>query len=165
MTSIMTVSMMLSIIFMFMKHPISMMITILLQTLAMAILCGLMSNLFWFSYIIFLVMIGGMLIIFLYMTNVASNEKFNMYKPIMVSLMICSMLLMMMSMLMDKFYSYYLTFLSNNMNNKMMEIIIMKYYNAPFNYMLLLMMTYLLITMIMTVKISNIKEGALRQKN
>nr|QUB07030.1 NADH dehydrogenase subunit 6 [Glyphocassis sp. N62] len=162
---IMILNLTLSFMFMIPNHPIYMMIIILLQTIMICLLCGMMINIWWFSYMTFMVMVGGLLILFMYMTNTASNEKFKSKK--IKNFIIKMMLLMLfMSMMMkDKLYAYLTTSnWMNLINNTEMEILIMKYYNYPSNTLLFMMMIYLLMTLIMTVKMTDISKGALRQK-
>nr|APX40431.1 NADH dehydrogenase subunit 6 [Cassida viridis] len=153
----------LSIMFMIFYHPISMMMIILLQTIFVCCLCGTMTNLWWFSYMLFMVMAGGLLVLFMYMTNVASNEKFKNLKMnyIMILLTIMSMFLMINK---DNFFNSIKISNWFNINESSVKIIIMKYYNYPSNMILFLMMVYLLITMIMSVKITDLSKGALRKK-
>nr|APX39714.1 NADH dehydrogenase subunit 6 [Cassida rubiginosa] len=155
-------SMLMSIMFMIFKHPVSMMTMILVQTILICCLCGMMTNTWWFSYMLFMVMIGGLLVLFMYMTNVASNEKFKNMKTKHIILMMFMMIFIMFNMENFNFYIKVSDWL--NMNEYSLNIIIMKYYNYPSNMILFLMMIYLLITMIMTVKITDLTKGALRQK-
>nr|QUB07043.1 NADH dehydrogenase subunit 6 [Thlaspida biramosa] len=157
---ILLLSMILSIMFIMFKHPVSMMMIIMIQTLLVCLTCGLMMNLWWFSYMLFMVMVGALLVLFMYMTNVASNEKFKkkikFYYIFLASIMIL-------------FTSENYNSMSNcskwlNFNEMDMKIILMKFYNYPSNSILVLMMIYLLITMIMSVKITDLSKGALRQK-
>nr|APX39458.1 NADH dehydrogenase subunit 6 [Cassida denticollis] len=158
----MMMSMMMSIMFMIFKHPVSMMMMILAQTILVCCLCGLMTNIWWFSYMLFMVMIGGLLVLFMYMTNVASNEKF---KNMKIKYMIVPTLVMIFALLKTENFSNFIKISDwMNLNDESFNIIIMKYYNYPSNMILFIMMIYLLMTMIMTVKITDMTKGALRQK-
>lgn len=142
----------------------SLRITIFIQTILISILCGIISNLFWFSYILFLVIIGGLLVLFLYITNVASNEKFKPSKTI--SLIILTIIITIIwSLYTDKFIYYYKTSIWFNYFNKpSLETILIKFFNIPSNYIIIIIIIFLLLTIIITVKVTNIKKGALRQK-
>nr|ALI86981.1 NADH dehydrogenase subunit 6 [Cryptolestes turcicus] len=61
----------ISLMFMFLNHPLSMGLMLLLQTICISILSGIMMINFWYSYMIFLIMIGGMLVLF-FMHNLCS---------------------------------------------------------------------------------------------
>nr|QUB07017.1 NADH dehydrogenase subunit 6 [Cassidinae sp. N35] len=164
MLTLLIMNLTLSIMFMMFKHPVSLMMIILLQTILICLMCGLMANLWWFSYMLFMVMIGGLLILFMYMTNVASNEKFKSSKIKNTLFKIIIMSTMIFYLLKDNFYSYIQTSKWSNFNNLSTEMIIMKYYSYPSNMILFTIMIFLLMTMIMTVKVTEMKKGALRQK-
>nr|WVD73145.1 NADH dehydrogenase subunit 6 [Monolepta bicavipennis] len=155
---------MFSIMFILMNHPLSCGLILLLQTILTAMISGLMNMNYWYSYILFLIMIGGMLILFIYMTSIASNEKFQSKPNIFL---ILTFILLMMFIIMDEFYF--------NMLNQMLDmksqnlfmiynLSMMKYFNEPNYMMMLLIIIYLFITLIVVVKITNISYGSLRQK-
>nr|YP_009663646.1 NADH dehydrogenase subunit 6 [Diorhabda carinata]QCW06691.1 NADH dehydrogenase subunit 6 [Diorhabda carinata] len=156
---------MLSLMFIFMSHPLTCGLMLLLQTLMIALISSLMSLNYWYSYILFLIMIGGMLILFIYMTSIASNEKFKFnFKLLLITML--TMILLFILMFLDHYYmnimvqtietkSFYL--------NKNLNLSMMKYFNFP-NYLIMIMMIiYLFITLIATVKITNFLYGPLRQ--
>nr|ATN23514.1 NADH dehydrogenase subunit 6 [Monolepta sp. EMHAU-15070824] len=155
----------LSILFVYMNHPLSCGLILLLQTIMTAMISGLMNLNYWYSYILFLIMIGGMLILFIYMTSIASNEKFQF--KLNINLFLLSLLLLMLMIFSDKFYP--------NLNNQILDMksqnlfiinnmSMMKYFNEPNYYMMLFIIIYLFITLIVVVKITNISYGSLRQK-
>nr|ALO76241.1 NADH deshydrogenase subunit 6 [Agriotes ustulatus] len=152
--------------FMFLKHPLSMGLTLLIQAILIAMITGMLSHNFWFSYILFMIMIGGMLVLFIYMTSVASNEKF-LFSQKLLLLTMTMMTMIIIMMVIDPFTSYV------NSTNTDMEMYSMspmfnlslsKYINMPSNWIMISMIIYLLITLIAVVKITNIKYGPLRQK-
>lgn len=59
-----------------MHHPLAIGLALLMQTLFIALSTGLVAPSFWFSYILFLVFLGGMLVLFIYVASLASNEIF-----------------------------------------------------------------------------------------
>nr|YP_009691910.1 NADH dehydrogenase subunit 6 [Thermistis croceocincta]QEG58716.1 NADH dehydrogenase subunit 6 [Thermistis croceocincta] len=161
---IINLSMSLAMIFIFLTHPLSLGFILLIQTILIALLTGMMSHNFWFSYILFLIMIGGMLILFIYMTSIASNEKFKFSKNLMILFFISTMPLVI---LLKDFFFFYLTSnldLINQMNNFSFNFTLNKFINWPQNMMFMIMIIYLLITLIMVTKITDIKHGPLRQK-
>nr|UOU85159.1 NADH dehydrogenase subunit 6 [Egle inermis] len=155
-------------IFMNMKHPLAMGLTLLIQTTLVCLMSGLMSKSFWFSYILFLVFLGGMLVLFIYVTSLASNEMFSFS----IKLLIISLTMMITSIIilyfMDKNmllqYSNLEIKSINNMNSYLMEnsLSLNKLYNYPTNLLTILLMNYLLITLIAIVKITNLFKGPLR---
>nr|ADO60525.1 NADH dehydrogenase subunit 6 [Lycus dentipes] len=159
MLTIMLISVMtISLSFIFLNHPITMGLALLLQTVAISLTTGLMMNMFWYSYIIFMIMIGGMLVLFLYMTSIASNKKFKFSIKLSIFLFIMMMIFMIMLMLND-FYSEIL--MKTQLN---LEMTVLKYFNFPTGNIMILLITYLLITLIAVVKITKTNFGPLRQK-
>nr|YP_009995516.1 NADH dehydrogenase subunit 6 [Ochthebius viridis]QNP09971.1 NADH dehydrogenase subunit 6 [Ochthebius viridis] len=156
-------NMILSMLFLFMIHPLSMGMILLMQTIIITLITGFMNFNYWFSYILFLIMIGGMLVLFIYMTSVASNEKFKINNKIIIM----TMIMMFITMFMMFFYDKYLI-MNNNFNNFIIDnnnyFMLSKFYNNPSNYIMFLMIIYLFITLIAVVKITNFKLGPLRQK-
>jgi NADH-ubiquinone oxidoreductase chain 6 len=124
---------------------------------------------------LFLIFIGGILILFIYITSLASNETFKF------------------SLKLNKFY-FYLFFLFfiiiillifdfknlilnnkiiNNENSPIIRFnfsieknifLLNKIYNFPINLITILLVNYLFLTLIATVKITNIFQGPIRPK-
>nr|AYR05267.1 NADH dehydrogenase subunit 6 [Coleoptera sp. ACP-2013] len=164
----MIMMMMSSIMFLFMNHPLSLGLILLIQTTLTAMLTGYLNYSYWFSYILFLIMIGGMLVLFMYMTSIASNEKFKFSFKLFIMLMtMIALCFPMMMMFMDKMLIS-IKFINLNMNKQSVlinELMSMnKYMNLPNNISLMIIIFYLLITLIAIVKITSIKYGPLRQK-
>uniref|UniRef100_A0AAU6QFQ0 NADH-ubiquinone oxidoreductase chain 6 n=1 Tax=Nepsalus decorosus TaxID=2950595 RepID=A0AAU6QFQ0_9NEOP len=163
-----TLNIIMSLNFTQMKHPLAMGLTLLLQTIIISLTCGLYTYTYWFAYILFLIMLGGMLVLFIYVTSLASNELFSFsILNLMLSILLLS-ITMMIIFFMDK-----TMLLLNNMemmkfytNNLFMEneLSLNKLYNNPTTNITLMMMNYLLLTLIVIVKIVNINYGPLRQK-
>nr|YP_010895077.1 NADH dehydrogenase subunit 6 [Cyphipelta rufocyanea]WJW73603.1 NADH dehydrogenase subunit 6 [Cyphipelta rufocyanea] len=167
-----SLSLIFSFIFLQMSHPLSMGMMLLIQTILICCITGLMTKSFWFSYILFLIFVGGMLVLFIYVTSLASNEMFSLSMKMILTTMISLFLLIMISMFMDK-----MIFTPNNLNNEMMSIIninsfmeenslnLNKLYNYPNNMITILLINYLLITLIATIKITKLFNGPLRSMN
>nr|QWB85958.1 NADH dehydrogenase subunit 6 [Philus antennatus] len=155
----------LSITFLFLNHPLSFGLILLMQTLLISLISGLMNQNYWYSYILFLIMVGGMLILFIYMTSIASNEmfkfSFKILALIMVMFLMLSMLMWIESTVLD------LSVHNSNMTNQEFfnnSTSMSKYFNLPNTLTLYMIIIYLLITLIMVVKITNLSHGPLRQK-
>nr|APX40132.1 NADH dehydrogenase subunit 6 [Chaetocnema arida] len=144
----------------FMKHPMSYGLTLLIQTIEISMITGMLNYNFWYSYILFLIMIGGLLILFIYMTSIASNEKFKFN----LNMIIMMILMLIFTLYMNNYYQMMMEY--PNMFNEYMNMFnsFNKYMNFP-NFMLtMIMMIYLFITLILVVKITKSKYGPLRQK-
>nr|QIV24650.1 NADH dehydrogenase subunit 6 [Brephilydia jejuna] len=152
--------------FLFLNHPLSFGLILLLQTLCIAIITGMMNFNFWFSYILFLIMVGGMLILFIYMTSVASNEKFK-FSPKLSALISLLVLVSTPFLFMDKIFTNLFNFSYEMLKQDSMfnnSFSLSKFMNMPMNLNLMLIIMYLLITLIVVVKLTNIQHGPLRQK-
>nr|UFR83017.1 NADH dehydrogenase subunit 6 [Xylotrupes socrates tonkinensis] len=163
---LMTLSLINSITLICLTHPMSMGGVLLIQTIVVTLTIGFFHTNFWYSYILFLIMVSGMLVLFAYMTSVASNEKF--MPSIKIFLMIMSIITMFIFMMMmaDPYYSNMNNiFLETMTNTSTYNISMTKYFNYPNMYMMFLLIIYLLITLIAVVKITKIKMGPLRQTN
>nr|YP_010576544.1 NADH dehydrogenase subunit 6 [Oulema tristis]UZN44098.1 NADH dehydrogenase subunit 6 [Oulema tristis] len=150
-----------SMLFMFMKHPLSMGVILLSQTTFISLMTGMMQLNFWYSYIIFIIMIGGMLILFMYMTSVASNEKFKFSMNLMFFMISFFLLLIFMK---PELLNFYLN-LKIHLNIYNLQMSLNKYFNTPNHLIIFLIFFYLLITMIMVTKITKLEKGPLRQMN
>nr|AXS65908.1 NADH dehydrogenase subunit 6 [Tenebrionoidea sp. 15 KM-2017] len=165
MMTIMIMNMILSIMFMFLKHPISMGGILLLQTIIMSLMLGNFMMNFWFSYILFLVMVGGMLVLFIYMTSIASNEKFKTNFKLMTTFGLIMITLIWMESLNPAFISMNNSEFSTMESNLNFNQMIMKFMNWPSISIMLFLIMYLLFTLIAIVKITEISGGPLRSSN
>nr|YP_010531304.1 NADH dehydrogenase subunit 6 [Mileewa sharpa]UXX17563.1 NADH dehydrogenase subunit 6 [Mileewa sharpa] len=144
----------------FLKNPVSMGIMLMIQTIITTLLMNKMISSSWMSMITYLMMIGGLLILFMYMSSIASNEKFKM-NIFMFTIVI------IMLMLTDEM-------LLNNQINEMIEInetksieklSMIKLYNYKSMILSMILVIYLLYTMIVITKIIKHYKGPLRSKN
>nr|YP_009271743.1 NADH dehydrogenase subunit 6 [Osmoderma opicum]ANY28001.1 NADH dehydrogenase subunit 6 [Osmoderma caeleste] len=161
---LMSISLISSLILMFLTHPLSMGLILMIQTIIVTLSMGLFNLNFWYSYILFLVMIGGMLVLFIYMTSVASNEKFSFSLKSKMTLMLLFILIIMTIPLLDSYMININNIYEDSINNSVHPLTSLnKFLNYPMMMILILMIIYLLITLIAVVKITNIKQGPLRQ--
>uniref|UniRef100_UPI0030036FCB NADH dehydrogenase subunit 6 n=1 Tax=Parotis marginata TaxID=990162 RepID=UPI0030036FCB len=161
-----------SFFMLFLSHPLSMGLMILIQTMLTCLISGIMMSTYWFSYILFLTFLGGLLVLFIYVSSIASNEmfsiSFNMKMTFFLSIFfICILSLFLMNNLnwlnfninnmeMNNMFNMFLFF--NNEN----KINLSKLYNNQTFLIMMMMIIYLLITLIAMVKITNIFYGPLR---
>nr|QKY63920.1 NADH dehydrogenase subunit 6 [Triatoma vitticeps] len=166
MMTMMSISLITSITFTRMKHPLSMGLTLITQTILVALITGLMTNMFWFSYILVISMLSGLLILFIYMASVASNEKF--YTSWTMALFIIPLCISstVLFFIVDqlKTSSMWSTMKKSSLGNDQL-ITLLKLFN-PHNMMItLLLVSYLFLTMIAITYVTNIHEGPLRTKS
>nr|YP_009434148.1 NADH dehydrogenase subunit 6 [Hycleus phaleratus]APB02801.1 NADH dehydrogenase subunit 6 [Hycleus phaleratus]ATP06065.1 NADH dehydrogenase subunit 6 [Hycleus phaleratus] len=161
---LLTMNIALSMLFMFMNHPLSLGMVLLLQTAIISMISGQFCLNYWFSYILFLILVGGMLILFIYMTSIASNEKFNLKIELLLFLTISIFISFLVSLsnhyMSDSYTKNELTLIENfHLNFSMIKFI-----SFPMNLILLFMIIYLFLALIAIVKIIDRKQGPLRPK-
>nr|YP_010597231.1 NADH dehydrogenase subunit 6 [Polyommatus amorata]WAK98816.1 NADH dehydrogenase subunit 6 [Polyommatus amorata] len=164
----------MSIIMLFINHPLSMGMLILIQTLMLCLMSGMLINTYWFSYILFLTFSGGLLVLFMYVSSIASNEMFKInLKNKLFILVYMTMLFMFSLYFMNNMYWMNTMINEEMMNlfnsiyflNKMNNINLSKLYNKQTYLLMMMMIIYLFITLIAIVKITNIFFGPLRSFN
>nr|WGL40120.1 NADH dehydrogenase subunit 6 [Athyma opalina] len=165
--------MFISIFMFFMNHPFSMGLMILIQTLLLCLLSSMLINTYWFSYILFLIFLGGLMVLFIYVSSIASNELFKLsffnksFYLYMILIMVISYffknnLFWMNFSINDEMMNYFNSFLffNNELNFNLSKL-----YNKQTYLLTLMMIIYLFITLVATVKITNIFFGPLRSNN
>nr|QUB07082.1 NADH dehydrogenase subunit 6 [Cryptocephalus flavolimbatus] len=150
----------------FMNHPLTLGFTLLMHTMMIALMTGVLSLNFWYSYIIFIIMIGGLLILFIYMTSIASNEKFkfslSMFNLTMFIITILSLMILFLDeLLMNSKTKSIETF--SMKEHIYMNMYLNKFINFPYSMIYMMMVIYLLITLIAVVKITSKNKETLRK--
>nr|YP_009679975.1 NADH dehydrogenase subunit 6 [Serrognathus platymelus]QDH52470.1 NADH dehydrogenase subunit 6 [Serrognathus platymelus] len=149
----------------FINHPLSMGLALLMQAIMIAIITGWMNLTFWYSYIFLLIMIGGMLVLFMYMTSVASNEKFKFSLPLTMMSSWLVILGGLYSITTDYWLVTFKIMIVENLETSTPFISLNKFLNFPTIMISILLIIYLLITLIVVIKISSFKQGPLRNFN
>lgn len=154
---------------MFLKHPLALGRILFIQTSLAALSRNYLFINSWYRYILFLIIIGGILILFIYMTRIASNEKFlipSKWKIIinyfLIILFFFSYLLILNDSLIEKLIRVKWIFFWIEENFKPWTL--SKFFNEPFYQIIIFLIIYLFLTLIAAVKISGKPIGALRQK-
>nr|AFI54809.1 NADH dehydrogenase subunit 6 [Eucorysses grandis] len=147
----------LSMMFMWLKHPMSMGFILIMQTAIISIISGMMLSNFFFSYIIMIIMLSGALVLFIYMASIASNEKFKTS----INIIIMFIVLMVTTMMITKNINM---IESPQINNYAPILSLIKLFNTMSMSITIMMIMYLLITMIIVSFIANTQEGPLRMK-
>nr|YP_009493381.1 NADH dehydrogenase subunit 6 [Lyonetia clerkella]AWK29936.1 NADH dehydrogenase subunit 6 [Lyonetia clerkella] len=159
----------LTSIMLFLNHPMNMGFYILILTLITCLISGTLINTYWFSYILFLTFLGGLLVLFIYMSSIASNEMFNFsYKNFYLIIMM--MIILTMLMFFFNKYNLNITYNDNflNMNNMYLffnnenKIKLSKIYNNNNFLLMMILIIYLFIALVAVIKITNIFQGPLR---
>nr|WAM61647.1 NADH dehydrogenase subunit 6 [Limenitis jina] len=163
----------ISILLYFINHPLTMGLLILIQTLFTCLLSGMLINTYWFSYILFLIFLGGLLVLFIYVSSVASNELFKIhlmskfifiyiFTILIFSFFFKNNLFWMNFSINDEMINFYNStlFFNNELNFNLSKL-----YNKQNFFMMIMLIIYLFITLIAIVKITNIFFGPLRSFN
>nr|WMY24011.1 NADH dehydrogenase subunit 6 [Psammotermes sp.] len=159
MKTLLSASMTTSMMFTQMKHPLAMGMMLLLQTMLICAISGTMYKSFWFSYILFMIMIGGMLVLFMYMTSLASNEMFSPSNKMILTAMITlpTLSTMMPPHTNNKEMGTYETMTENEIMATTTTM-----YNQMMGMMTTLLILYMLLTLIVVVNIIHVSSGPLR---
>lgn len=142
---------------------------LLLQTLIICILIRLNHRNSWYSYILFLVFLGGILVLFIYLVSLASNEIFNFSYNIIIIFFLFIFVFLLIYLFSDLF-SYILNLINRfdveelSFINNLDEVSdsIYKLYNYSTNIFTLFIIIYLFFSLIVIVKITNRFYGPLR---
>nr|YP_011010728.1 NADH dehydrogenase subunit 6 [Menippe rumphii]WPW47618.1 NADH dehydrogenase subunit 6 [Menippe rumphii] len=154
----------LALLFTRLLHPLSMGLTLLLQTVMISLSAGMTTYSFWFSYILFLIFLGGMLVLFIYVASLASNEVFSFSLLTFMLYLSMFFLLTIMCFILDPLLtSHSLNLPPSSINNNTSTPIIVSWiYSMNSMYFTLFIILYLLLTLIVVVKITSIFKGPLR---
>lgn len=134
-------------------------------------LSGFITKTFWFSYVLFLIFLGGILVLFIYVTSLASNEIFNFSIKLLIFSLCNFFSIYVIFIIIDK--NLIINYLINYENDTLLNIkrylienslILNKLYNFPINLITIILIIYLFLTLIAVVKITNIFEGPLRPR-
>nr|WEV93759.1 NADH dehydrogenase subunit 6 [Dociostaurus kraussi kraussi] len=167
--TIMALSNMMNINFIKLNHPMSMMMFIIMQTFLVGLMTGTMMESFWLSYILFLTFLGGMLVLFIYITSIASNELFKPKFMTMITMTITLIIIMVILISMDKMMfmdtikNTETMNINNSLNYQEMTMSLEKLYNKPTFIITMMMMIYLFLALVAVVKITNINQGPIRK--
>lgn len=158
-------------IFLQISHPLAIGLILLLQTILICLITGIMAKSFWFSYILFLIFLGGILVLFIYVTSLASNEIFSISSLLILLSTRAITLTAIVAWFTDK---PIISIILNDEIKRTTSITIIlpenslnlnKLYNYPTNIITIILIIYLLISLVATVKITNVFYGPLRPMN
>nr|YP_009906598.1 NADH dehydrogenase subunit 6 [Lysmata vittata]QLI42516.1 NADH dehydrogenase subunit 6 [Lysmata vittata]QQP21707.1 NADH dehydrogenase subunit 6 [Lysmata vittata] len=155
----------MALLFTQMSSPLSMGVTLLIQTLMICSIMSFFLKSVWFSYILFLIFLGAMLVLFIYIASIASNEKFHLS-----SLFFCLPFLVLMMTLFSFWdpMTLFQPFLTEFSSTTQKEIStsssfhISMIYSPSYMSMTMFVIVYLLLTLVVVVKITGSFWGPLR---
>jgi len=148
-------------------HPIFIIILLVLYRLITCLIISKWAQNLIYSIILFLIIIRGLLIIFLYFARLISNEQniFN-FKPIIIISFTLNLMFISYYYLINlneyTKYTYIENIQINYLNTNLFQNITY-IYSYPFNNLTLICILYLLITLFIIIKICSIKNSSLRK--
>nr|YP_009865005.1 NADH dehydrogenase subunit 6 [Linuparus trigonus]QKE42643.1 NADH dehydrogenase subunit 6 [Linuparus trigonus] len=157
----------MSLLFTRLVHPLSAGMVLLIQTILVSLTTGLVAPSFWFSYILFLIFLGGMLVLFIYVASLASNESFSVSLISGCAILFSSILMALILATMDPFFSpwpitpqhnFFSMFTQPTFTSSLTCLI----YNQPTLLLTSFVILYLLLTLIVVVFVTSIFFGPLR---
>nr|YP_010432000.1 NADH dehydrogenase subunit 6 [Abrus yunshanensis]USS62535.1 NADH dehydrogenase subunit 6 [Abrus yunshanensis] len=155
---IVKIMMMISSSIFLIKTPMSLGILLLIQTSVSTILMAKIMESSWLAMIIFLMLIGGLMILFMYMSSISSNEKFS---PKIMMIMLTFTIMLPMEELFSE--SQINDTMKSNMCMDMISLT--KIYNKKTMMITVMMFLYMFLAMIVVTKIIKIYKGPLRSRN
>lgn len=145
-------------------HPLSIGLTLIVQTCLVCVTTGINSQSNWFSYILFLIFLGGLLVLFIYVASLASNELFSFSIRIrrlvwFVSFFVRSLIFIDIIILSYKISFIHSSVVIDTLNYLKLTGAI---YRLPTITLTLYLVRYLLLTLFAVVKITGTYFGPLR---
>lgn len=149
----------LNLIFIFIFHPLAIIIILVLQSIIVSTALFRVSHFPWFSYTLILVFLGGILILFTYIANVASNEKFK----VNVKVLALSLATISLTLPMNFFLNLKMPQEAKNFGQEQfVGLVVLKPYDYTILPLIILMAGIILLTLLGVVKVSKINSGPLR---
>lgn len=148
-------------------HPIYLLILVIIYR---GIICFIMSSWsynFIYSIILFLIIIRGILIIFLYFSRLISNDqtKFSINTPLLLRFFFNIIILFLIIKYLNyPIYNFNETLISFQLNNNIFNNIIY-IFSYPYRNITIICILYLLLTLFTIIKICSIKTSTLRKLN
>jgi len=146
----------LSIVFFNSSHPIILIAVILSQSLLICLLIWIKIKIRWFSFILFLIFLGGLMVLFIYISRLASNEKFYIKFNTFTNSLAVSFSLTLIFIIFN--------FNTSNLKSEWINIdsLFKEIYSISIFSPTLITIIYLLLTLIVVVKVRSKYEGPLR---
>nr|AXI98607.1 NADH dehydrogenase subunit 6 [Pseudoniphargus longipes] len=155
-------SIFLSMMFLLESSPLFLSLIIITQIITLALIISLFTMSSWFSFMLMMIYLSGMMIVFIYVSSMASNELFYINTRMLPLFLIMSIVFTFLFFNSDmQMPSNSLNFLDLNLT-QISTLKTMKMYSKSLFMMTILLIIYLLFAMIMVVKNSSFSSGPLR---
>lgn len=148
-------------------HPIYLLILIIIYRGIICFTISAWSYNFIYSIILFLIIIRGILIIFLYFSRLISNDqtKFSINIPLILRFILNSIIFLLIIKYFNyPIYNFNEILISFQINNNTFNNII-HIFSYPFRNITIICILYLLLTLFTIIKICSIKTSTLRKLN
>uniref|UniRef100_A0AAU7VAP4 NADH-ubiquinone oxidoreductase chain 6 n=1 Tax=Stenopsocus longitudinalis TaxID=3074942 RepID=A0AAU7VAP4_9NEOP len=155
------------ILFFYLNNPLTLGLILICQTLALTFFLGSLMKSFWFLYLLILIFIGGMLVLFIYVTSIFPNEKFDINNNNSINIITFMALLGIMLFIYNNFFNLTPSFDSLEsliLANKFLTPSV-KMFSFNTSMLFIFMVNYLFYCMIVVIKITNFFKGPLRKMN
>uniref|UniRef100_A0AAU7V9V4 NADH-ubiquinone oxidoreductase chain 6 n=1 Tax=Stenopsocus periostictus TaxID=3074947 RepID=A0AAU7V9V4_9NEOP len=155
------------ILFFYLNNPLTLGLILICQTLALTFFLGSLVKSFWFLYLLILIFIGGMLVLFIYVTSIFPNEKFDINNNNSINIIMFMSLLTIITVIYMLIFNLTPSFdsLENvTLTNKFM-IPSVKMFSFNTSMLFIFMVNYLFYCMVVVIKITNFFKGPLRKMN
>lgn len=148
----------LRVLYINITHPVGFLILILRQALLVCLVSWALIKSRWFSFIIFLIFLGGLIVLFVYITRLASNELIYSLQFESIPLIIITLAAPILFTLISNTES--ITIYSSSPEKTFFLI-----YSPRFAVLILFSMVYLLLTLIIVVKIADQFDAPIKTVN
>nr|ASM91590.1 NADH dehydrogenase subunit 6 [Stenopsocus immaculatus] len=162
-----TSSFLCTFMFFYLNNPLTLGLILIVQTLALTFFLGSLVKSFWFLYLLILIFIGGMLVLFIYVTSIFPNEKFDISNSNFLNMIMMAILMLMVITIYSNFFNLSITIepLEYSMLNNKFLIPSVKMFSFYTSMLFIFMVNYLFYCMIVVIKITNFFKGPLRKMN
>nr|QIC54439.1 NADH dehydrogenase subunit 6 [Crangonyx forbesi] len=155
-----TLSSMASAWFILINHPLILSLAIITQTLALSVVMSLNCATSWFSYLLVMIYVTGMMVIFLYVSSLTPNKNYFTGKMKLLTKMLVLLPLMLVLLSLSTM-SLSLTSLSET-HTTLISMVTATLFNLPNMSMSVLLINYLLLALIVVVKVAVLSNSPLR---
>jgi NADH-ubiquinone oxidoreductase chain 6 len=151
--------------FPFLNHPLAIGLLILSLTIILAVMLGIITINLWISYALVLVLLGGLLVVFVYVSLLASNELFQKRTigPF-VALILFILIFLFINFKQENLLSNFNLNSVSALQNKGYEWLT-PLYSLELSYLTIFLILYLLLTLIVVVRITKFDYSSLRSNN
>lgn len=149
-------------------HPIIIILILLIYTITLSINISIWNPNYLYSIILFLIIIRGLIIIFLYFSRLISNEKINY--PNKIFILIIIYIRWTITPITKFIYRYIIKYISLESNqiiklNFNLFNNIINLYEYPYNHLTLMRITFLILYFFLIIKICSYKSLPIRKLN